>query len=166
MITIRNAEYADYEVVKALEDSVFEFHRQARPDYFNTQACYTKQEYEELLMHSAPISLVAVCDEQIIGICFGKIEQTSGNSFCKGRKIAVIEDLFVRPQYRGRGIASSLIRKARQLAIAGNAEALELCVWNFNMDALYLYEKLGMQVQYYRMEERFNDAEDTLKPDH
>jgi len=74
--------------------------------------------------------------------------------------------LFVRPQYRGRGIASSLIRKARQLAIAGNAEALELCVWNFNTDALHLYEKLGMQVQYYRMEERFNDAGDTLKPDH
>ncbi len=77
----------DMKMVKMLEDSIFLIHQQARPDYFNSQAWYTKEEFEELLMLLAPISLVAVCDEQIVGICFGKIEQTSGNSFCKGRKI-------------------------------------------------------------------------------
>lgn len=118
MITIRNAELADY---------------------FNSQADYTKQEFKELLMHPTPIPLVAVCDD------------------CKGRKIAVIEDLFTLSEYRGRGIASSLLKKAREQAIAENAETLELCVWDFNTDAIHLYEKLGMQVQYYRMEERLND---------
>lgn len=32
---------------------------------------------------------------------------------------------------------------------------MELCVWNFNTEAIRLYEKMGMQVQYYRMEENF-----------
>lgn len=164
MITIRNAEPTDYEMVKMLEDSIFLIHQQARPDYFNSQAWYTKEEFGELLMLPTPISLVAVCDEQIVGICFGKIEQTSGNSFCKGRKIAVIEDLFTLPKYRGRGIASSLIKKAREQAVAENAETLELCVWNFNTDALHLYEKLGMQVQYYRMEERLNNRTNMPEP--
>lgn len=126
MITIRNAEQTDYEMVKMIEDSIFLIHQQARPDYFNSQAWYTKEEFEELLMFPTPISLVAVCDEQIVGICFGKIEQTSRNSFCKGRKIAVIEDLFTLPKYRGRGIASSLIKKARGQAIAESAETLRL----------------------------------------
>ena len=156
MITIRNAQLADYEMVKRLEDSVFLIHQQARPDYFNTQASYTKQAFEELLALPVPIALVAVCGEQIAGICFGKIEQTLGNSFCKKRTIAFLEDLFVLPEYRGKGIASSLIKKAREQAIAQNAETLELCVWNFNTDALHLYEKLGMKVQYSRMEERLH----------
>jgi len=153
MMIIRNAEEADYETVKPLEDAIFAIHQKARPDYFNAQAGYTKQEFEELLRRPAPISLVAVCDGQIAGICFGKIEQTSGNSFCRGRKVALIEDLYTLPKYRGRGVASSLMKKARELAAAGHAEALELCVWDFNTEAMRLYQKLGMQVQYYRMEE-------------
>lgn len=138
MITIRNAELADYEMVKMLENLIFMVHQKARPDYFNSQADYTKQEFKELLMHPTPIPLVAVCDEQIVGICFEKIERTSGSSFCKGRKIAVIEDLFTLSEYRGRGIASSLLKKAREQAIAENAETLELCVWDFNTDAIHL----------------------------
>lgn len=156
MLTIRNAVPADYEKVKPLEDSLFQIHRQARPDYFQEQSQYTKQEFEALLAVPSPIPLVAVCDGQIAGICFGKIVQTAGNFFCKKRKIAVIEDLFTLPEYRQRGIASALLKKARNLAIAENAETLELCVWDFNTDALHLYKKLGMQVQYCRMEDRLN----------
>lgn len=152
MITIRNAVPADYEKVKSLEDSLFNLHRQSRPDYFHAQAQYTKQEFEALLALPSPIALVAVCEKQIAGICFGRIFQTPGNFFCKKRKIAVIEDLFTLPEYRKRGVASGLLKKARQLAIAENAETLELCVWDFNAGALHLYKKLGMQVQYYRME--------------
>ncbi|MCI8327299.1 MAG: GNAT family N-acetyltransferase [Lachnospiraceae bacterium] len=154
MIEIRRAQPTDYEMVQRLEGAVFKIHQQARPDYFHTQSCYTKQEFEELLNLSTPISLMDVCDKKIVGICFGKIEKTEGNSFCKVRKIAVIEDLSILPEYRGQGIASNLIQKAREQAIAENAESLELCVWGFNTDALHLYEKLGMQVQYYRMEQR------------
>lgn len=157
MITIRSAEQADYEMVKRIEDLVFLVHQRARPDYFKAQAGYTRQEFEALLSLPAPISLVAVCDGEIVGICFGKIQQTLGNSFCRGRKIAVVEDLFTLPDYRGRGIASSMMSKAREQAVAENAETLELCVWGFNTDALRLYEKLGMKVQYYRMEERLRE---------
>lgn len=59
MITIRNAEPTDYEMVKMLEDSIFLIYQQARPDYFNSQAWYTKEEFEELLMFHSPIWLVA-----------------------------------------------------------------------------------------------------------
>lgn len=155
-MTIRAAEQTDYEMVKKLQDALFVVHRQVRPDYFNSQPGYTKQEFEGQLTLPGAISLVAACDEQIVGFCFGKIEQTAGNSFCKARKIAVIEDLFTLPEYRGRGVASSLLKKAREKAIAENAEALELCVWDFNTDALRLYEKLGLRMQYHRMEERLN----------
>lgn len=154
MITIRNATNTDYDMVKRLEDALFLLHKEARPDYFREQSEYSEEEYEELLNHPAPIHLIAICDEQIVGICFGRIEETSGNSFCRGRKIAMIEDVFTLPEYRGSGIASLMIKKAREQAIEAGAESLELCVWNFNTEAIHLYEKLGMKVQYCRMEER------------
>lgn len=154
MITIRNAKETDYEQIKILEDAVFQFHRQARPDYFNPQYDYGRQEYGELLARPAPIAYVAVCEERIVGICFGKIEQTAGNVVCRGRKIAVIEDLFTLPEYRRLGIASDLLKKAREQAIAQKAESIELCVWGFNESGLRFYEKQGMQVQFCRMEER------------
>lgn len=158
MITVRDAQQADYEAVRQLEEAVFRLHRQARPDYFHAEARYTRQEFEEMRKRPAPISLVAVCDGRVVGICFGKIEQTAGNSFCKSRKIAVVEDLFTLPEYRKRGVASRLLQTAREQAAAGGAETLELCVWSFNADALRLYEKLGMRVQYCRMEERLGDG--------
>ena len=153
MITIRNVQITDYEMASVLEDAVFKLHQEARPDYFVSQTHYSKEEFEELLARPVPISLAAVCGEQIVGICFGEITEMSENTFRKGRKIAVIEDLFTLPDYRGRGIASRLIEKAEQ------ADALELCVWSFNASAMRLYEKLGMKVQYYRMEERLNDEQ-------
>lgn len=154
MITIRNAQMTDFEQIKILEDAVFQFHRQARPDYFKTQYDYTRQEYEELLNRPAPIAYVAVCGERIVGICFGKIEQTAGNLVCRGRKIAVIEDLFTLPEYRRQGIASDMLEKALGQAAAQKAEGMELCVWGFNESALRFYEKHGMQVQFSRMEKR------------
>lgn len=155
MITIRNAKLTDYEMVKQLEDALFLLHKEARPDYFHEQSEYSKEEYEELLNHPSPINLVAISNEQVVGICFGRIEQTTGNSFCRGRKIAMIEDVFTLSEYRGNGIASLMMKKAREQAMEVGVESLELCVWNFNKEAIHFYEKLGMKMQYCRMEERF-----------
>lgn len=156
MVTVRNAEMADYEEVEHLEELVFQFHQQSRPDYFQPPAkySYTKEDFAEFLALPCPIALVAVCDGSIAALCFGKITQTTENAFCKARKIALIEDLITLPEYRRQGIASNLMKEAHKIATAKNAESLELCVWNFNPDAVEFYKNFGMQVQFYRMEKK------------
>ena len=154
-LVIRKAEKKDYQSVKELEELVFKEYRLARPDYFkNLEDSYTKEEFEKLLSLPCPIAWVAVCEQRIVGLCFGKIYETPENLVCKARKVAYIEDLVTLPEYRSQGVAAKLISKSRKQAIDEGAESLELCVWNFNEKALKLYEKLGMQVQYYRMEEK------------
>lgn len=155
MLEIRKAKKEDYHSVKELEELIFKEHRRARPDYFkNQEDSYTKEEFEKLLSLSCPIAWVAVCNQRIVGLCFGKIDETPENPICKSRKVAFIEDLVTLPQYRGQGVATILMAEARKQAIDENATALELCVWNFNEKAFKLYEKLGMKVQYYRLEEK------------
>lgn len=153
-VIIRTAEPADFEEVRVLEELEFSFHRKARPDYFrDLRNSYSEEEFTELLSHPCPIALVAIKGGKLAGICFGIIEETSGNSVCKPRRIAFIQDVVTRPEYRGRGIATALMEKARRQAIQAGAVSMELCAWGFNEKALRLYDKMGMKVQYYRMEE-------------
>lgn len=153
-MVIRKAVRGDYAQVRALEELEFGLHRRERPDYFNAlENSYTQEEFEELLADPCPICWVAVQDETVVGLCFGKIGKTSGNPVCKSRLVAFIQDIVTLPDYRGRGIATALMSRARQQAVNEGAASMELCVWSFNADAVRLYEKMGMRVQYYRMEE-------------
>lgn len=158
---ICGAKISDYDSVSVLEEMEYNLHRQARPDYFkDLEKSYAREEFEELLGLPCPIALTAVLNRAIIGICFGKIDMTPENEVCKSRRVAFIQDLVVLPEFRGKGVAGLLMEKARELAVKEGAVGMELCVWNFNEQALRFYEKLGMKVQYLRMEEAWE-----LKPE-
>lgn len=151
-VSIRKADTADYEHIRVLENLLFGLHCQNRSDYFRDEVDYSREEYEELLEESCPVAWIALDGEKIIGMCFGKIEDTSGNTYCKPRRIALIEDMFVLPEYRGKGVATALMEKVMEQAKEKAAVSLELCVWDFNENARQFYEKLGMKIQYDRLE--------------
>jgi len=58
-----------------------------------------------------------------------------------------LEDLFVRPAYRGRGIGKALLEKLAALALERNCGRLEWAVLDWNVDAIAFYEKLGAKPQ-------------------
>ena len=156
--TIRQAVWEDYPAVQTLEELVFRRHQEARPDYFRSEGTgYSQAEYRALLDRPCPIAWVAEADQDVVGLCFGKIEETGGDAFCAPGRVALLEDLAVLPAYRGRGIASDLLRRARAQAREAGAVSVELCVWAFNAAALRLYTRSGFQIQYYRMEEVLGD---------
>jgi len=54
-----------------------------------------------------------------------------------------LEDLFVRPDHRGRGIGSVLLRELARLAVARDCGRLEWSVLAWNTAAIGFYRKLG-----------------------
>ena len=54
-----------------------------------------------------------------------------------------LEDLFVRPEHRGRGIGKALIAAVAQVAVARDAGRLEWAVLNWNTPAIDFYRALG-----------------------
>lgn len=58
-----------------------------------------------------------------------------------------LEDLFVRPAFRGRGIGKSLLTQLAQLAVARGCGRLEWSVLNWNTPAIGFYQALGAQAQ-------------------
>ncbi|MEL6351070.1 MAG: GNAT family N-acetyltransferase [Cyanobacteria bacterium J06627_28] len=54
-----------------------------------------------------------------------------------------LEDLFVLPDYRRRGIATALLQHLAKHALAQGCGRFEWSVLNWNVDAIAVYKKLG-----------------------
>ena len=95
------------------------------------------------------IFLAAEEDSAVIGLCVVTIREPKAGLFVK---IAYMDDLVVDESRRGQGIARRLFLTAQQEAKARGAGRLDLMVWEFNQNALKLYESLGMKPQRYILE--------------
>jgi GNAT superfamily N-acetyltransferase len=61
------------------------------------------------------------------------------------QRLWILNDLFVVPEARGRGVAVALLEEARQLAVRTRAVGLELATATDNHAAQRLYENLGWE---------------------
>ena len=60
-----------------------------------------------------------------------------------GRPGIYLEDLFVRPEFRGKGIGKTLILELIKLAKERNCGRVEWCVLDWNEPAIKFYKKIG-----------------------
>ena len=63
----------------------------------------------------------------------------------KGKPGIYIEDLYVRPQFRGKGIGQALLKHVKHLARKRNCGRVEWVVLNWNESAINFYEKMGAE---------------------
>lgn len=62
-----------------------------------------------------------------------------------GKKGLYLEDLFVIPEYRSKGIGMSLLSQLAKIAVKRNCGRMEWSVLNWNQKAIDLYLSLGSQ---------------------
>ncbi|XP_059763162.1 thialysine N-epsilon-acetyltransferase isoform X3 [Balaenoptera ricei] len=62
----------------------------------------------------------------------------------KGRNI-YLEDIYVKPEYRGQGIGSKIIKKVAEVALDKGCSQFRLAVLDWNKGAMDLYKTLGAQ---------------------
>ena len=60
-----------------------------------------------------------------------------------GGRGVYLEDLFVRPAHRGRGLGRALFRELANVALANDCERIEWAVLDWNEPALAFYRRLG-----------------------
>jgi len=70
------------------------------------------------------------------------------------RTFGEINAMVVRETHRRRGIGSALIEAAHAWSLARGADDVELNVWEFNREAIALYERLGYVKISCRMSKR------------
>lgn len=62
-----------------------------------------------------------------------------------GKPGLYVEDLFVKPEYRGRGIGLRLLRELARIALERDCGRMEWSVLDWNEPALAFYKRLGAQ---------------------
>ena len=65
----------------------------------------------------------------------------------QARRCMYLEDLYVRPHYRGNGIGKALLKQLAQIAVQRDCGRLEWAVLAWNEPAVRFYQSIGGQIQ-------------------
>ncbi len=141
-ITIRKAENRDLGHVVALAKMMAEYHHELDP-YYKSGSSYKNLELdlaEELEDKDSNI-LVAETEKQIVGYFRGMIEP--GPMYIAAKKIGVVNDLVVRPDFRRKTVGQQLFTAAREWFASRNVKNIELNVDSRNEPGVKFWRKNG-----------------------
>jgi GNAT superfamily N-acetyltransferase len=134
-LSVRPATREDVPLVLALIRELAEYERLAH------EVVATEAALGEHLFGPRPAAevLIGECDGEAVGFAlyFGNF------STFLARPGIYLEDLFVRPAFRGRGLGERLLVELAHLAVARGCGRLEWSVLDWNEPALGFYRRLG-----------------------
>ncbi len=155
-IIIRKAEIKDFNKVHKLIMQVHKLHVNGRTDIYKDVDPMNFEEFKNELLNTNNTYLVAQLENEIVGICFAQIKETSNNKIMKDRKILNIENICVDENYQRKGIGKKLYNQIVQIAKEKNIPNVELIVWGFNKNAIKFYETLGMNIKHLKFEQKIS----------
>lgn len=134
-IEIRKNTPDDYETAFALTRELMVHHNAL--DIFTT----TPERLRELIESGMLHSFTLLCDGNPAGVMNFFFKLTTFT----GRKILYIEDLYVREEYRGKGLGKVLMSKAKEIAKESDCEQIELKCAHWNKASAEFYKAQKMK---------------------
>lgn len=152
---IRKLTEADYDMVAERYKELDEMHVQARPDYFvhrDKDKIYPKDAFLQNLTHPDVLQLGVFDHEQLVGVVRATLWEESG--MVKDVKTVCLDNIYVLPSHRRRGVATKLFAEVELWAKEQGAVRLDLWTWDFNKNAIAMYQAMGMTPQQYVFEKK------------
>jgi len=144
-VHVRSATIRDYDGLVGLFDELDEFHRRARPDFFQRfdGPARSYQQIEQWLGDSGSMVLVAERGGDVIGLVLLLPRSVRGFAGAVPRKVIEVDNLVVRADQRGGRVGRRLLAAAVDWARQEGATHVEVAVHAFNRDARRFYENFG-----------------------
>ena len=133
--TIRPATAADISVILELIRALATYERAPK------EVTASEEVLKETLFGEKPAAEVLLLFENEIAAGFAVFFHNF--STWLGRPGLYLEDLFVRPEHRGKGYGRALLVELAKIARARNCGRLEWAVLDWNEPAIQFYRKLG-----------------------
>jgi GNAT superfamily N-acetyltransferase len=136
MLTIRPATIRDVPLILAFIHDLAEYERD--PD----AVVATQQDLIRDGINAGQVKffvLIADWDSKPAGFAFYFFNYSTW----LGKPGLYLEDLFVKPEFRGKGIGKALLAKLAQIAVRGNCYGMRWQVLDWNTPAIDFYEALG-----------------------
>lgn len=143
---IRLAEKEDFDSLINLFRTIDDLHRQNHPERFRLPAWYEdnkKAFLEEVMKDNEQVLMVADKKGHLQGFVHGRISRSPDTPIFVPRKFAVLENIFVDPKSRKKGVGRQLIESFQEWAREEEAEEIELNVFEFNESARAFFGKMG-----------------------
>jgi GNAT superfamily N-acetyltransferase len=102
-----------------------------------------------LIQSSDSEVIIALDGSQIIGSGYARIKL--GKSYVQFEEYAYLGFMFVRPEYRGKGIIGTIMEGLMDWVKSRGISEVQLEVYNDNQAAVRAYEKFGFEKQLVRM---------------
>jgi ribosomal-protein-alanine acetyltransferase len=142
VITVNSASLANLDALLALEQTCFSSDR------------LSSRSFRRFLTHQQAVFLIACDGEQLVGYCL--------ILFHRGTRLARLYSIAVAPDYRGAGIAKSLMRQGELKAQQHGAFYYRLEVNTQNHAAIRLYLELGFK-EFALIKDYYQDHSDALR---
>lgn len=156
-LAFTEATAADYHGVCDLLGELDRVHREALPLVFcKVEGPVRSVEWvAEALSDENSALFVAECAGELAGLAQAHIHVSSSPlPILIRRRFGVLDAIVVSKRFRRRGMAQALVRRAEQWVAEQRADHLQIGVWEFNEEALSLYEKLGYSTAYRTLSKR------------
>ncbi len=155
---IRKLAAADYPAALELFCSLDQLHVEARPDWFREREnaeIFPQAAFDAGVEDPECLFVGAFSDEKLIGLVRATLWKESG--MIQDLRNVCLDNIYVLPDYRHRGIATKLYASVEEWAVAQQAQRIELHVWDFNKDALAAYTTWNFHPQRYVLEKELNN---------
>lgn len=138
-IITRTATLVDLDILLEFEQGIIRAERPFDPTLKDGHINY--YDIAAMIQASHVEVVVAETDSEIIGSGYARIEDSK--IYLKHPKHAYLGFMYVKPEYRGKGVNKQVIATLQQWAIARGITEFRLDVFNDNRPAVKAYEKIG-----------------------
>jgi len=132
---IRRAQPGDAPTILTLIRDLAEYERAPH------EVVTTEEQLRKHLFGPQPEAEVLIGEEAGVPVCFALFFHSF--STWMGRRGLYLEDLFVKPEVRGRGYGRALLVRLAQIARERECGRMEWAVLDWNEPAIQFYRKLG-----------------------
>ncbi|MBS7648340.1 MAG: GNAT family N-acetyltransferase [Candidatus Bathyarchaeia archaeon] len=108
---------------------------------------------EESVAEGRGFLIIAECDSEIVGFTFATISREFPLDATE-HAIGTINDVYVLPEYRGRGIGKRMVAECLGKIKARGIKNVRLSVLAENKAAIKLYKRLNFKIRSYEMFKR------------
>jgi len=157
-ITYRSATFKDAQLIATLVmELTHEIGKLTHARHFTIQLEETKQRCQTLIREGHYHAILAFSGDRAIALA--TLSETY--ALYAGGKVGVIQECYVSPEYRGRGVGAMLMAKVKAHAKTHHLACIELCtppLPEFN-ETLHFYQKNGLiPVGGRKMRQSFNEV--------
>ncbi len=148
MITITTASTRDADVISALSSEAQSLHAEALPHVFKPtpEATQPVETILEILAEPNNRIFLAHVDEEPAGYLYCEIIRRDESWATYERNQVYVHQMAVHSRHREKGVGSTLVNAATELASELGIRRLGLDVYAFNSEAISFYKNRGFQI--------------------